>query len=334
MTDLEAAVWRAALAMRAADFGAQLRLYDPRGERCDRRGSLAHWEVQHGPPLHRTFYALEFCDIIGQDFDRQLEADYLQWVGGALHAIGSYAARCWGDIPLDLRMEAVDEDDLGVIYSRYIPVTRHGPVDQRAEAFEGLGEGEAREALLEMTREIRATDCYARAHEAVRDLRRHGGRRALEKFGRRIRARLDEIEDAADNLIAAGPPLRDHIRKAYREAPAGVSEAGRASQALNELIQAVLWTLLGMAEQSHDPQPYTELPAACRLRREGRHHDLSVTTQDFDMVVHGSPPSPFAIAAGTPVDGIYLSRSQLIQLMFEPLADVTGRSLGALEAAA
>jgi len=287
MTDLESAVWRAALATRAADFGAQLRERDPRGERRIRPGSLAQWEAQHGPPLHRTFYALEFCNITGQQFDRRLEADYLQWIGGALQAIGSYAARCWGDIPLDLRMEVVDEDDLGVIYSRYIPVTRHGPVDQRAEAFEGLGEEEAREALLEMTREVRATDCYARAHVAVRDLRRYGGRRALEKFGRRIRARLDEIEEAADNLIAAGSPLQEYIREAYREAPAGLSEAGRASQALNELIQAVLWTLLGMAERSHDPQPYTELPAACRLQRDGRHHDLSVTTQDFDMVVHG-----------------------------------------------
>ena len=48
----------------------------------------------------------------------------------------------------------------------------------------------------------------------------------------------------------------------------------------------------------------------------------------------GCDLSPFAIAAGTPIDGIYLSRRQLVQLMFEPLADVTGRSLGALEAAA
>jgi hypothetical protein len=334
MTHLEVAVWHAGLALRAADFGAELRARDPGGERADQSGSLAQWELQHGPPLHRTFYALEFCDLTEQEFDRRLEADYLRWVGGALQAVGSYAARCWGEIPLDLRMEVVDEDDLGVIYSRYIPVTRHGPVDRRAEAFEGLGEGEARESLLELTRKVLATDCYARAHGAVRDLRHRGGRRALEKFGRRIRAQLDEIDQAADNVIAAGPPLREYIRRAYRDAPAGVREAGQASQALNELIQAVLWTLLGMAEQPHDPQPHTTLPAACRLRREARHHDLSITTQDFGMVVQGSPPSPFAIAAGTPVDGIYLSRSQLVQLMYEPLADVTGRRLGALEAAA
>ena len=213
-------------------------------------------------------------------------------------------------------------------------MTRHGPVDQEAEAFEGLGEGNAREALMEMIREVLATPCYVSAHDALRDLRGHVGRRALEKFACRIRPRLAEIEGAAGNVIAAGPPLRECVRAAYREAPAGVSEAGQGVQALNELIQAVLWTLLGVAEQTLEPQPYTELPAACRLQRDGRHHDLSVTTQDFQVFQRVSPPSPFAIAAETPIDGIYLSRSQLVQILFEPVADVTGRRLGALEAAA
>jgi hypothetical protein len=334
MTDLEAAVWRAAVAMRDADFGTQLRAYDPRLGRAQQPGSLAQWEVQNGPPLHRTLFALEFCSITGSGFDRHLEAGYLQWVSGALQAMGSYASRCWGDIPLDLRIAVVDEDDLGVIHSRYIPATRHGPVDQQAEAFGGLGAGQAREAFVDMTREVTATDCYVRALASVRDLRRHRGRRGLEKYGRRIRTRLDEIQDQADNVLAAGPPLHEYIHNVYQEALPGVSEAGQAVQALNELIQAVLWTLLGVAEQPHDPQPFALLPSACRLRREGRHHDLSVTTGAFEMVLHGSPPSPFAIAAGTPIDGIYLTRSQLVQLMFEPLADVTGRSLGALEAAA
>jgi hypothetical protein len=320
--------------MRAAEFGAELRGYDPRRERANEPGSMAQWENQKGPPLHRTFFALELCNITGSDFDRQLEAPYLQWVGGALQAMGSYASRCWSDIPLDLRTEVVDEDDLGVIHSRYIPVTRHGPVDAKAENFGGLGEGEARETLMEMVDQVLATDCYARALEAVRDLRHHGGRRALEKFGRRVRARLDEIDDGAANLLAAGPMLRDYVRKAYRDAPDGVAEAGEAVQALNELVQAILWTLLGVAEQLEEPEQYQALPSACRLRRHGRHHDLSLTTGSSEMVLHGSPPSPFMIAAGTPVDGIYLSRSQLVQLMFEPLADVTGRSLGALEAAA
>lgn len=333
VTELETAVWRAALAMRAADFGAHLRERSPRGARHAEAGSLAQWELGHGPPLHRTCFALEFCEITGHQYDRQLEAGYIRWVSRALDAVGSYAARCWGDIRLDLRIEVVDEDDLGAIHSRYIPVTRHGPVDQHVEVFEGLGDGETRDALLEMVHEVLATDSYARALETSRDLRRNGGRRALEKFGRRIRTRLEEIDQDADNLLASGDSMRQYVHEAYRDAPPGVCDAGQAVQAFNELVQAMLWTLLGAAEQADAPKPYTTLPAACRLRRVGRHHDLSTTMQEARMVVHASPPSPFVIAAGTPVDGIYLSRSQLVQLMFEPLVDVTGRSLSALEAA-
>lgn len=334
ITELEEAAVAAGLALRASSFGRSLRGHDPRGDRRHKgSGSLAQHEIQHGPPLHRTLFALEYCEATGAGFDRTAETDYLLWVARALEAVGSLAARCWGDIPLDIRSEVVDQDDLGPIQSRYIPGARKGAVDSGAMAFEGLGRGDVGEALDKLVREVLATECYPACLQSVRDLRGQGGRRALSKFARRVDKRLNVIHEAAPNLIAFGAPARTWISEAYIDAPAAVRAVGQAVQAHNELVQSILWTLLGLAEHPSEPVLTTALPAASRLRRKGRHADLTLTTQGWSLGLLGNPPFPVAIQADTPVDGVYLTRSQLIQALFDPLTDVTGRRLGALEAA-
>jgi hypothetical protein len=200
-------------------------------------------------------------------------------------------------------------------------------------AFEGLDRGEVGEALDKLVREVLATECYPACLQSVRDLRGQGGRRALSKFARRVDRRLNVIHEAAPNLIAFGAPARTWISEAYIDAPAAVRAVGQAVQAHNELVQSILWTLLGLAEHPSEPVLTTALPAASRLRRKGRHADLTLTTQGWSLGLLGNPPFPLAIQADTPVDGVYLTRSQLIQLLFDPLTDVTGRRLGALEAA-
>jgi len=111
--------------------------------------------------------------------------------------------------------------------------------------------------------------------------------------------------------------LREYVREAYREAR-GVSEPVRQRGAPPN-DPGCAWTVLGVGTAAR-PQPYTSFrpPVACA--RGPPSTIVSITTQSFEMVLHGSPSSPFAIAPAL-LDGLYLSRTQLVQVLFEPWPD-------------
>lgn len=335
LSDLEARTIEAGFALRESPFGAALRAFHP-GRRAQGGfgESLASLELNHGPAFHRTLWALDLMERTGQRVDLGPERDYLRWWQAGLQAVAGIASLCWGEIPVDLRIAVMDEDDLGALYSRYIPGSRGGGPPARALAFQGLDSGEVRTALDALGTAASCTPSYIEARERIQDLRSHGGRRTLLKQRSRIEDRLERATAEPLTLDEAREVMQETIRHGYDDAADAVRAAAHAVQAHDELINHVLWALLGLAEQEHLAPPLSGDVSPARQRGTGRHIDVRVTIRDQPGFLSGSPPSPFLLDAGLPLDGLYLSRRQHVQWRVATYVDIGGRRLAALEAAA
>jgi hypothetical protein len=329
---LERAVLDAGLAVRACPFGQALQRNHPghRHSQDQTPFGLSTIELNHGPAIHRTFWALEAHPHLGMPIDLDAERPYILWVTRAMQAAARIAGMCWGAVPVEHRIAVLDLDDLGALHSHYIPGSR-GDEGGAALHFEGLERPSPRMSLQAMAEAAQATPCFAAAHAAHLQLAGPEGLQALHARREALNARLEQATQQPMTLPEVTEAMKGVLSEQDTELPEAVRRVEVAFRAYNELVNHMLWALLGIAEHRTDPVILREDLGTVRVSSDARRQSAHVTLRDFGMGEIPGLSGPFIIAGGIPVDGMYLSTTNVIQWAGETFIDIVGDRLAALE---
>jgi hypothetical protein len=329
VSPLENAAQALGEAMRAAEFGQRLQAYHPSTRGGDMSlDSLRAYEVNSGPAIRRTLQTLSMAKAAGEqltltDEDRV----YIEWVGRALLAVQRIAGRCWAPTRPELRTLVIDEDDLGPGGSAYLSKTREftpGP----ALRFAGLDSPPVVSAIDSLVECCRATPCFEAAREQLVRL----------ESNRALRDRLVRMRQGVVRRIAPQPGMRvgevqsrahSIVLAAYEDADPETLVLANAVRGYNQLINYVVWALLGFAE--HGTTTYFGPGSGpVRVRRYHRLFWIHFATWDLDDFP-GNPPVPVVLQTGTPVDGLYILEGSLFMFSGRELVDVHARRIRDLE---
>jgi len=330
VTELELATLDLGQALRECEFGQRLREFHP-SRRAGQASfqSLASYELSSGPALRRTFHALEMTKLAGQPLDlTDDDRDYVTWVGKAWRAMQRIAGHCWQPIPPRVRLLVIDQDDLGPLASHYIPVSReheYGP----ALAFAGLDTTDVTAKISAVTSACHATPCHA--HVAALAERVQGDTTFRRELSRTRELIVSKLTLRKDLTIGQNTARRNTIvRTAYDAAPADVRNFAEAIRAYNELVNYILFAVLGLAE-SHEIIEIREDTGPIRCRRKQRLLWVHFASFDPRLSLTGHPPSPFVLAANTPLDGLYILEGTSLRWSGRSLVDVHARRIREIE---
>jgi len=227
-------------------------------------------------------------------------------------------------------MLVFDQDDLGPAASIYIPATReheYGP----ALAFAGLDSEEVAPKIAAVVDACRSTPCHEHVRELAETASSHASfLRKLEQERRRIISSLNFREP----LTIGQTHARQYgiVQRCYDSAPSDVRAFADAVRAYNELLNYVLFAVLGFAE-GHDVIEITEDTGPLRCRRKPRLLWVHFASFDPQISLAGHPPSPFVLKAETPLDGLYISEGTSMRWSGRSLVDVHARRIRELEEA-
>ncbi|HYZ79035.1 MAG TPA: hypothetical protein VE596_16845 [Gaiellaceae bacterium] len=330
MNDVELATLELGRTLREREFGQRLREIHPSRRAGEASfDSLAAYELSSGPAVRRTFHTLEMTNLAGQPLNLTDEdREYVTWIGQAWLAMRRIAGRCWRPIPPDVRLLVIDQDDLGPAASPYIPASReheYGP----ALAFAGLDTPEVAEKITAVVEACRSTAC----HEHVSELVECG--QSDTAFLRTLaaqRARIVSRLDFRERLTIGEANQRRYaiVQRAYDSAPADVREFADAVRAYNELVNYVLFAVLGFAE-GHEIIEINEDTGPIRCRRKPRLLWVHFASFDPRLLLASHPPSPFVLKASTPLDGLYMLEGSSMRWSGRTLVDVHARRMRELE---
>jgi hypothetical protein len=330
---LERAVIVAGDAFAAAPIGEALREHHPsrRGGADRPHDPLAMYELNGGAAGHRTLRALEMLKLAGEELPVEATAAQAEWVAGLLRAIQRLAQLCWAPIPVSARTVILDEDDAGPAASPYITGCRSdrpGP----SLAFERLREKPTLRPWREVARSARSTPAYTNARQHAAALEREPLRLEASEVRARVgkqaaalgrqRLRIHEFLDSRRQLVV----------DAYDGSARELRAAAAAIRAYNALVNHILFAVFGFAEQLRESPRFERELGSMRARVAHRDERVSVTVASAGAL-WVSPPDPFVIAAGGPLDGVYLSDSSMMQFAMESIVDISGVRLAAMEAA-
>lgn len=339
ITALEQAVIEAGTALREAPFGRALGRWNPRlrcalieeqvSEDCT---PLADTEVNlgMGPPIRSTFAAIEFAELVEDKDVAVTDPEYMNWVVRAHWAFQRIAGKCWVPIPQHVRLAVADVDDFSPLISAYIPQSRENELGP-ALAFEGLDSPEVTKALQAVFGAIRLSSAHRAACEvsAIADADKHlmpRLRRARSSVLRMIQERRPTMSELRSNTRAI-------LEDAYGAIDAALLDVVGRFWSLNELINHVLWALLGYAD-GHAPPPVlsNNLGSIRVSQRKGRvEAHFTLWQETASGFILGALPVPFEVRAGIPIDGLYLSTAHTLQFSGLGLMDVVGNRLADLE---
>ena len=331
LSEFEERTLNLGVALGESAFGSDLRRFDPRkNERSEDPMSLASLSLGHGPPIHRTEWALEFVRMTGQGFSAEAERELLEWWIDAGAVLIEIASLCWEPVPIGLRAPVYDEDDLGPLFSSFIPHTREGVRTGRAREID-LRSADFWRELVAFAEAARETPAYAAVVDAMGPLGKKD-RRRLQRLAREIGSRLEEelAGTTYDEARRRAPAL---VAQAYDSVPSPLREFAHAVRAYNELLNYAFWAALTIAESEHGIVMVDSAAGTTRLTRDGRHEDLALALDHVGSLIFLSPPAPFVVEVAEPIDGVYLTRRQMVQWRVETISDVSGRRLAALERA-
>jgi hypothetical protein len=123
---------------------------------------------------------------------------------------------------------------------------------------------------------------------------------------------------------------------AYLDCEADVREAAANLRAFNELVQAILWILLGFAEGSdHDFFPLPVDHPRVGAEHTRRHLVAHITCSGTEATRLPQMGSPFIVSGRGPLDGLYLCHGVAMRAIGTPwqLTDLTGLKFSELERA-
>lgn len=330
VTNLEQATFDLGRLLRDREFGQKLRELHPSrraGEAAFE--SLSSYELSSGPALRRTFHALEITKMASQplnltDADRQ----YISWVGEAWRAMQRVAGRCWRPVPSHVRLLAVDQDDLGPTVSPYIPASReheYGP----ALRFAGLDDVDVEERIATVVAACRATPCHEHVAALSAQVQADASlRRRAAQQRERIVSRLTFQERLT--IGQANERRSSIVQQGYDTAERDIREFALAVRAFNELVNYVLFTILGLAE-AHEIIEVSEDTGPIRCRRKPRLLWVHFASFDPRISLAGHPPAPFVMNTGTPLDGLYILEGSSVSWSGRTLVDVHARRISDLE---
>jgi hypothetical protein len=294
--------------------------------------SLASLESGHHPAIHRTHWAFEFQWRTGKVLDLGPEAEHVQWWSSAAEAVAGIAALCWAPVPSEVRALVMDEDDLGPFFSRYIPATRVG--SSAAVSSTAFREPGTLAALRSLGAAAVATPSCQLAAISTNQLDEQD-MLELTECRERIETTIGETIEpglTGETVLSSEAARRMVLADGYRGASFAVQAAVAAVQQHNELVNHVLWVLLGIAEQREAPTVLAEIGnGPLRQQRDGRHVDIRITLHSSDVASLRPIPAPLIIQAGLPSDGVYLIRAYRSQWSGGTHTDITARRLAALE---
>lgn len=230
----------------------------------------------------------------------------------------------------DVRTLIVDQDDLGPVVSSYIQGSRlHQPGP--ALRFAGL-DGEAVQAAIdELVATCRTTPCYQTALEQTRRVEADRALRVrlTQQRQRVLRALRPRQQELIGEFHSRAWKI---VERAYSSADADVSAVANAVRAHNELVNYVLFVLLGLSETA---QTYTigAESGPIRARRKPRLLWAHFATYDEQPAYIGHPPAPFVLSGNTPLDGLYVLEGSTFRFGGRELMDVNARRLRELEEA-
>jgi hypothetical protein len=298
------------------------------------------FELNAGPPVYRTFIVLDAADRTRRDLALSAEErDYVRWVGALHIALQAIADRFWGVIRPDVRELIYDHDNVQVLHSgpAYIPGlrARPGPSLHTACSRVGIGEREL-SALAECWHIAHATDAYQAARDAATQIQLH------DRLRHGLRMHRDARMAEAESLFREGLLLKDAARRlngiaegAYATVDSQMRGAAEPLRAYHELVQAVLWALLGLAEQPDglDRTLKSGLPRMA-VNHRWRHLEAQFTAMDDDSFPFPRVWAPFVVERHTPLDGLYICTGYAMHGLGEGgYIDVTGLLLRELERA-
>lgn len=330
MNSLEQAALVLGEELRRAQFGQRLQELHP-SRRADQGSvlSLASYEVNSGPAIRRTLQTLHLTKLAGEPLElSDDDKEYIAWIIQAWRAMQRIAGKCWVPMRSELRTMIVDEDDLGPNASHYIPATRvheTGP----ALKFAGLDSAPVQGAIDALVAACRSTHCYRKAVEALSRVEQDPDlRKRVEVRGKRILNQLQPPERMT--IHDAENRARFIVRHGYEDAEADVGAVVDAVRAHNELINYLLFAILGLAETAQTFVIGNE-SGPIRARRKQRLLWIHFATFDQQSIFMGHPPAPFVLAGGTPLDGLYMLEGATVRFAGRGLVDVHARRLRELE---
>jgi hypothetical protein len=343
MTALEEAILRAARGLNQSHLGEWLGENHP-GRRAGPGSppgfTLDQFELNAGLPVYRTLSVLGAAKATRRDLNlTDADRSYVSTVNDIHVALRAISDRFWGTIRTDVRTLVYDHDDVPVSFLGYpyIPGLRQrpGPSLQTACAKIGLSEHEIA-VLAGCWHEAHSTDAYEAARASSTRVQLY------DKLRRRLIARRSELTGRAEVVMSQGVSLGDSSRQvtelveaAYADSDLETQVVAMRLRAYNELVQAVLWALLGFAEGSGDA--FTPLPVdhpRVGVEHGRRHLIVHLTTfgARFGISAKGGP---FVISGRGPLDGIYLCQGTVLRAIGQEwgLTDLTGLKFSELEQA-
>lgn len=333
VTAVEKAVIALGEHLRNEPFGQYLHSHHP-----SRRGgdgpldSLAPYELSGGSAIRRTFAVISLSQRAGEQLSwTDDDREYLEWVTRAWQAMKRIAAKCWAPIRSDIRSLVVDEDDLFPDETQYLPGARESGVGPWLQ-FCGLDREPANTLISELVAACRHTAAYNAAAECAARVAKDGVLRA--EAVRRRQLIMGGLAIRKPELIGVAKNRRlDLVARAYESSGADVRQFAASVRGYNELINYVLWAVLGLAEITRTPKVSTSVDSI-RARRRQRSLWVDFATLDPpDALVVAHPPAPFVMALGTPLDGLYIAEGNTVRWSGRELVDVHARRLRELEAA-
>jgi hypothetical protein len=344
VTALEEAILRAARGVNQSHLGEWLRENHP-GRRAGAGSqpglTLDLFELNAGLPVYRTLSVLGAAKATRRDLSlTDADRSYVSTVNDIHVALRAISDRFWGKIRTDVRTLVYDHDDVPVSFLGlpYIPGLRQrpGPSLQTACAKIGLSEHEIA-VLAGCWHAAHATDAYRAARASSIRVQLY------DNLRRRLVVRRSELAGRAESVMNQGVSLGDATRQvtklveaAYDGPDLEVRGVAIQMRAYNELVQAVLWALLGFAEGSDD-DVFTPLPVdhpRVGVEHSRRHLVVHLTTfgARFGISAKGGP---FVISGRGPLDGIYLCQGTVLRAIGQEwgLTDLTGLKFSELEQA-
>jgi len=342
LSSLERAVVNAGSTLSAGSFGAALRERDPGLRFGPKSGpsQLAMFELNAGPPVFRTLIVLDAADRTRRDLKLSPEdREYVRWVGYVQVALRTIADRFWGVIRPDIRLLVYDHDNTQVLHSGppYVPGLRAKPGASLQTACGRVGIGETElSALAGCWHAAHSSDAYAAARGAATRIQLY------DRLRHSLQTGLATLSVQAESAFGAGRTLSDVAKRlnaiaddAYEQSEPEVRVAAEAIRAYHELVQAILWALLGYAEQppGEDITLTTGLPRM-GVKHRWRHLEAQFTATDRDSFPFPKVSAPFRVDGRGLLDGLYICVGFAVHGLGEGgYVDLTGMLLRELERA-
>lgn len=310
MTELEGMVWETAHRLASDEFGAVLDGMRRDGSVDGRpfpSGRLQGFVVSGHPPINSSFDAAVGMSLAEDGPDPN--DPWMAWSRAALYSLCRFASRCWRGIPVVIRENLFDFDDLGALFTHgyFIDLRRgpQGPWEQRS----GIGAG-SRSSLSELAGVVRRSPARHAAFAAATTLMAPPLREQFFAAGAAARYAAQPLA-GGERVVDRKVRLAALVESAYRDT--GVRSAVSTLRHFNRLVHRICWCLAGFVDAARGGEPVIdEVVGPLRIERRSGHSHVRLSTTAPGAVWAG-PTHPVMLRLSSPLDGLYVGVASFVQ---------------------